>query len=75
MGNPATPAEKLAAGNLITDIELSALLGVSAQTLRNMRWQGRGPRHVKIAGKLVRYRPEDVAAFLAAGVREPEARA
>lgn len=60
-----TPAEKLAAGNLLSDIELASLLGASIQTVRNWRWRGEGPRFVKLGGRMVRYRPDDVAAFIA----------
>ena len=58
------PAEKLAAGNLLTDAELAALLGASLQTVRNWRWRGEGPRFVKLGGRMVRYRPDDVRAFI-----------
>jgi predicted DNA-binding transcriptional regulator AlpA len=59
------PAAKLAAGNLLTDVELADLLGASLQTVRNWRWRGEGPRYVKLGGRMVRYRPADVAAFIA----------
>lgn len=61
---PATPASKLAAGILISDVELAALLGASLQTVRNWRWRGEGPRYVKLGGRMVRYRPDDVHAFI-----------
>lgn len=59
-----TPAAKLAAGNLLTDTEVAALCGCAVQTLRNMRWRGEGPRFVKLGGRMVRYRPADVRAFI-----------
>lgn len=65
--HPATPpAAKLAAGYLLTDTEVAALLGASLQTVRNWRWRGRneGPRFVKLGGRMVRYRPADVQAFI-----------
>ena len=58
------PAAKLAAGILLTDVELAELLGASLQTIRNWRWRGDGPRYVKLGGRMVRYRPEDVRAFI-----------
>ncbi|MGH8118338.1 MAG: helix-turn-helix transcriptional regulator [Rhodanobacteraceae bacterium] len=58
------PAAKLAAGNLLSDVELAALLGASVQTVRNWRWRGEGPRFVKLGGRMVRYRPDDVQAFI-----------
>lgn len=38
----------------VTDVELAGALGVAVQTLRNWRFQGRGPAYVKL-GKMVRY--------------------
>jgi excisionase family DNA binding protein len=39
-------------------------LNVSEKTLNDWIYQRRGPRFIKVGGKLVRYRPEDLAAFL-----------
>lgn len=61
---PTPPAAKAAAGNLLNDVEVAALLGASLQTVRNWRWRGEGPRFVKLGGRMVRYRPEDVQAFI-----------
>jgi len=61
---PAPPAAKLAAGNLLTDTEVAALYGCAVQTLRNMRWRGEGPRFVRLGGRMIRYRPADVQAFI-----------
>ena len=58
------PAAKAAAGYLLTDYEVAALLGASLQTVRNWRWRGEGPRFVKLGGRMVRYRPADVQAFI-----------
>jgi predicted DNA-binding transcriptional regulator AlpA len=63
--NPATPpAAKLAAGNLLNDVEVAALCGCAVQTLRNMRWRGGGPAWVRLGGRMVRYKPADVQAFI-----------
>ena len=43
--------------------EAAARLGVRKSTLANWRWSGRGPRHVKVGGR-VRYRPCDIAGWL-----------
>ena len=64
MKNPMPPAAKIAAGLLLTDAEVAALLGASLQTVRNWRWRGEGPRCVKLGARMVRYRPEDVVAFV-----------
>lgn len=58
------PAAKLAAGYLLTDTEVADLCGCAVQTLRNMRWRGEGPRFVKLGGRMVRYKPADVQAFI-----------
>ena len=58
------PAAKAAAGYLLTDTEVAALLGASLQTVRNWRWRGEGPRFVKLGGRMVRYKPDDVQAFI-----------
>ena len=43
--------------------ETAARLGVEASTLANWRWSGRGPRHIKVGGR-VRYRLVDIAEWL-----------
>lgn len=48
---------------LKNDIEAAQLYGVKVSTIRKWRILGRGPRFVKI-GSLVRYRDEDLIAFL-----------
>ena len=40
---------------------------VSMRTLEQWRWQGKGPRYLKIGGRVV-YRVEDVEAFEAANL-------
>jgi predicted DNA-binding transcriptional regulator AlpA len=49
---------------LINEHEVAASCSISVLTLRKWRVQKRGPRFVKI-GALVRYRPEDVDAWIA----------
>ena len=48
-----------------TDVEAAPRLGCKVSTLRRWRWSGGGPPYVKI-GRLVRYRPTDIAEWLAA---------
>jgi len=50
--------------DLVGEVELAARLGVSRSTLQSWRYNGRGPRFIKI-GRLVRYRYADVEVFLA----------
>jgi hypothetical protein len=40
---------------------------VSPRTLEQWRWQGRGPRYLKIGGRVV-YRQQDIEAFEAANL-------
>jgi excisionase family DNA binding protein len=55
----------------LTDLEAAARLGVSPFTLRAWRYRGVGPRFLKL-GRAVRYRPEDVDAYLQAALIEPQ---
>ena len=51
--------------SLMTEDEVSKRLNVSVASLRRWRLQRRGPTFIKV-GVLVRYRPEDLEAWLAA---------
>ena len=59
---------------LLTEAEAGKILGWSTTTLQTRRWKGQPPRYVKL-GRNVRYRPEDLQAFLADHVVEPRASA
>lgn len=48
---------------LLKQIDLEKLLGLKPSTLEQMRLTGRGPRFCKI-GRSVRYRYEDVTAWI-----------
>jgi predicted DNA-binding transcriptional regulator AlpA len=48
---------------LLNERELATTCGISVLTLRKWRSLRRGPRFLKI-GSLVRYRPEDVNAWI-----------
>lgn len=57
-------------GKLITEKEAAELLGCSVHKLRRDRWAGGGVPFVKLAdGGSVRYRPEDIEAFVTARLR------
>ena len=56
------------AAPLITEGEAASMLRVSLTSVRRWRREGRGPIYRKL-GKTVRYRPEDLADFLAAARR------
>jgi excisionase family DNA binding protein len=51
------------AGRLLTPAEVAERLRVSTRTLEFWRHQGRGPAYVRV-GKRVRYRSDDVEAFI-----------
>ena len=50
---------------LLNDREVAAICGLSIAVVRRWRLRGRGPRWLKLTdGGSVRYRPEDVSAWL-----------
>ena len=49
--------------SLLSDYDLAQLTGFSVHTIRRWRLLQQGPRYIKI-GSSVRYRPEDVTAWL-----------
>lgn len=51
--------------SLLTPKDLADLVGVSLETIRNWRLNGLGPPCVQIGRSVIRYRPEDVEAWLA----------
>ena len=71
-----TTAKSILPGDLLTDREVSALLGISTVTLCNWRCTGKGgPRYRKIGDRVVRYLRADVEAFIEAGTVDPAAKA
>lgn len=59
-------AQTLHAGDLVSEKEAAAILGLTLSCLRNWRWKGEGPRFRKI-GRSVRYHRADIAAFAEGG--------
>ena len=57
---------------LLTDIEAAAFLGVKNQTVRTWRSKNIGPKYIRVSRNVIRYRAEDLEAFLADRVIEPE---
>jgi excisionase family DNA binding protein len=53
---------------LLTTEEAADLLGVTPNTMMDWRQMGKGPRHAKV-GHLVKYRPEDLEAYVEANMR------
>lgn len=58
--------------HLVAPEEVAAYLGISPDTMKDYRQQGRGPRYTRV-GKLVRYRMADVEEWLARHSVDPEA--
>jgi hypothetical protein len=50
-------------------VELADRWRISPRTLERWRWEGKGPRYLKLGGRVV-YRLEDVEAFETEKIRE-----
>jgi len=58
---------------LMTQEELAEYLGMSTAWCERSRWDGTGPRYLKLGGKrLVRYRAEDVKEWLDESMADSE---
>lgn len=54
---------------LFDQTELAKELGLSERSLERYRLQGNGPRYVRVGLRLIRYREEDVEAWLNQSLR------
>jgi hypothetical protein len=54
---------------LLTEADAAAYLRLTRRALQAWRYQGRGPRFVKISRRAVRYRIDDLEAFVEACLR------
>lgn len=54
---------------LLTPQEVAAMLGLTERTLERWRITGEGPRFAKLSRSTVRYKHDDVAAFVADRMR------
>lgn len=54
--------------SLLNEKEVAKQLGVSLACLQRWRWRKEGPPYVKL-GSAVRYRPEDLDAFVRANLQ------
>ena len=59
--------ERLKRKELLAPAEVEALYGLKVATLETWRCRGGGPDFIKLGGKLVYYRPEDIKQYLNAG--------
>jgi len=57
----------------VDETSASEIIGCAPRTLANWRSQRRGPRFIRV-GRLIRYRIEDLQAFLDAGAVEADRR-
>ena len=57
----------------VNDVKAADIIDASPQTMRNWRFEGRGPAYVK-KGRMVRYRVQDLLDFMESGRIDPEAR-
>lgn len=64
-------ATQVGPGPLLTTEDVARLLGVSEKLIHNWRYEGRGPRFVKLGHRTVRYRPEDVDSWIERQARRP----
>jgi hypothetical protein len=63
---------------LLNENDVARIVGLSVASIRRFRLLKIGPRFIKVSGSAVRYRPEDLKAYLDArpsgGWRQAEAR-
>jgi len=49
---------------LLNEHDVARITGLSVATIRRWRLFAQGPRYIKVSGSAVRYRPDDVRAYL-----------
>jgi predicted DNA-binding transcriptional regulator AlpA len=49
---------------LLNEHDVARITGMSVATVRRWRLFREGPRYIKVSGSAVRYRPEDLKAYL-----------
>ena len=54
---------------LLTETEAAKILGFSIRTLQNWRYRGGGPRFVRVSRTCVRYRRQDLEAWIEESLR------
>lgn len=64
--SPTATSVALPIGNLLTPEDVGFRLGISRKALERWRGTGDGPRFVRLGHKTVRYRLEDIEAFIVA---------
>lgn len=61
--NEFAPTSALSAGKMLTPIEAAEFVGLTNDSLANLRWKGGGPIYFKV-GRYVRYDPADLTAWM-----------
>ena len=59
-----TPQKIKAVIHLLTESEAARILGFSIRTLQGWRYRGGGPRFVRVSRGCIRYRREDLEAWI-----------
>ena len=54
--------------SLLTQDEVSNMLDLAVPTLRKWRWEGKGPKFVKLGGRIL-YRESDIWAYINENVK------
>jgi len=70
MNGSRPAASRLTAGSpLLTEVDAAEYLSLTRRALQAWRYQGRGPKYVKISARAVRYRPEDLESWVETRLR------
>jgi predicted DNA-binding transcriptional regulator AlpA len=69
MSGPGHATRHAARSPLLTEADAAAYLSLTRRALQAWRYQGRGPRYVKISARAVRYRPEDLESWIETRLR------
>jgi len=64
----AATVSPMSSMNLLTSKELAKILNVTTKTLERWRGAGEGPLFIRMNSSNIRYRPQDVEAFIKARV-------
>lgn len=69
MATAVQPTHARPPAPLLTEEDAAAYLKLTRRALQAWRYQGRGPRFVKISARAVRYRPEDLETWVETRLR------
>lgn len=66
---PASHGNRPLSDALLTEIQAAKYLGLTPRALQAWRYQGYGPRFVKISGRCIRYRASDLEQWVTGRLR------